>query len=89
MTPESIMTMFHEAMKILLMLIFPLLSSALFTGLIVSVLQASTQINEQTLSFIPKILSVFGAMMIFGPWMLGIFLDYVQNLFNHLPSIAH
>ncbi|MDE5286025.1 MAG: flagellar biosynthetic protein FliQ, partial [Buchnera aphidicola] len=49
------------------------------------ILQAATQINEQTLSFIPKILSVLGIVAIFGPWMLEIMLDYMQNLFNNIP----
>ncbi|XRX42558.1 MAG: flagellar biosynthesis protein FliQ [Buchnera aphidicola (Eriosoma harunire)] len=89
MTPESVMVIFHEGMKIFLMLSFPLLFSALVTGLIISILQASTQINEQTLSFIPKILSIFGSMVIFGPWMLRILIDYVQKLFNHLPYMLN
>ncbi|MCL2895314.1 flagellar biosynthesis protein FliQ [Brenneria tiliae] len=87
MTPESVMALGYEAMKIALLLAAPLLLSALFSGLIVSLLQAATQINEMTLSFIPKILSVFVAILIAGPWMLSLILDYMRTLFSNLPTI--
>ncbi|MDX5541672.1 flagellar biosynthesis protein FliQ [Escherichia coli] len=60
---------------------------ALVTGLIISILQAATQINEMTLSFIPKIIAVFIAIIIAGPWMLNLLLDYVRTLFTNLPYI--
>ncbi len=85
MTSEYVMELFHNAMKIALMLALPLLLSALISGLIVSILQAATQINEQTLSFIPKIISVLGVIAILGPWMLTVMLDYMYNLFNNIP----
>ncbi|MBJ7220417.1 MULTISPECIES: flagellar biosynthesis protein FliQ [unclassified Brenneria] len=87
MTPESVMALGYEAMKIALLLAAPLLLSALFSGLIVSLLQAATQINEMTLSFIPKILSVFVAILIAGPWMLSLILDYMRTLFSNLPTL--
>ncbi|QCI15775.1 flagellar biosynthesis protein FliQ [Buchnera aphidicola] len=87
MTSEYIMQLFHDAMKITLMLASPLLLAILFSGLIISILQAATQINEQTLSFIPKIISILGVIAIFGPWMLNIMLDYMRNLFNNIPLI--
>ncbi|EIS76889.1 flagellar biosynthetic protein FliQ [Yersinia pestis PY-66] len=65
----------------------PLLLAALISGLIVSLLQAATQINEMTLSFIPKILAVFTTMVIAGPWMLNLILDYMRNLFTSLPTL--
>ena len=65
----------------------PLLLVALVTGLIISILQAATQINEMTLSFIPKIIAVFIAIIIAGPWMLNLLLDYVRTLFTNLPYI--
>ncbi|HAZ7596959.1 flagellar biosynthesis protein FliQ [Escherichia coli] len=83
MTPESVMMMGTEAMKVALALAAPLLLVALVTGLIISILQAATQINEMTLSFIPKIIAVFIA----GPWMLNLLLDYVRTLFTNLPYI--
>ncbi|CNC20637.1 flagellar biosynthesis protein FliQ [Yersinia frederiksenii] len=87
MTPESVMALGVEAMKIALALAAPLLLAALISGLTVSLLQAATQINEMTLSFIPKILSVFATMVIAGPWMLNLILDYMRNLFTSLPTL--
>ena len=84
MTPESVMMMGTEAMKVALALAAPLL---LVAGLIISILQAATQINEMTLSFIPKIIAVFIAIIIAGPWMLNLLLDYVRTLFTNLPYI--
>ena len=81
MTPESVMMMGTEAMKVALALAAPLLLVALVTGLIISILQAATQINEMTLSFIPKIIAVFIAIIIAGPWMLNLLLDYVGLIF--------
>ncbi|HAV7812493.1 TPA: flagellar biosynthesis protein FliQ [Escherichia coli] len=87
MTPESVMMMGTEAMKVALALAAPLLLVALVTGLIISILQAATQINEMTLSCIPKIIAVFIAIIIAGPWMLNLLLDYVRTLFTNLPYI--
>lgn len=87
MTPESVMMMGTEAMKVALALAVPLLLVSLVTGLIISILQAATQINEMTLSFIPKIIAVFIAIIVAGPWMLNLLLDYVRTLFNNLPYI--
>ncbi|QIX97306.1 MULTISPECIES: flagellar biosynthesis protein FliQ [Cedecea] len=87
MTPESVMMMGTEAMKVALALAAPLLLVALISGLIISLLQAATQINEMTLSFIPKILAVFITMVIAGPWMLNLLLDYMRSLLTNLPNI--
>lgn len=87
MTPESVMALGVEAMKIALALAAPLLLAALVSGLIVSLLQAATQINEMTLSFIPKIVAVFATLVIAGPWMLSLILDYMRNLFTSLPTL--
>ena len=87
MTPESVMMMGTEAMKVALALASPLLLIALITGLVISILQAATQINEMTLSFIPKIIAVFVTIVVAGPWMLNLLLDYVRTLFNNLPYI--
>ena len=65
----------------------PMLLIALAVGLLVSVFQAMTQIQEQTLSFIPKILAVFISLVVFGPWMLTLLLDYTRDLFQQLPRI--
>ncbi|MCC2014585.1 flagellar biosynthesis protein FliQ [Enterobacter hormaechei] len=87
MTPESVMMMGTEAMKVAIAVASPLLLVALVTGLIISILQAATQINEMTLSFIPKIIAVFVAIIVAGPWMLNLLLDYMRNLFTNLPYI--
>jgi flagellar biosynthetic protein FliQ len=76
-----------EAMKVALALAAPLLLAALISGLVVSLLQAATQINEMTLSFIPKILAVFATIVIAGPWMLNLLLDYMRMLFSNLPNL--
>ncbi|MGG8007233.1 flagellar biosynthesis protein FliQ [Klebsiella aerogenes] len=87
MTPESVMAIGTEAMKVALALAAPLLLAALISGLVVSLLQAATQINEMTLSFIPKILAVVATIIIAGPWMLNLLLDYMRTLFSNLPNI--
>jgi len=87
MTPESVMMMGTEAMRIAISVAAPLLRVALVTGLVISILQAATQINEMTLSFIPKIIAVSMAIIIAGPWMLNLLLDYMRNLFTNLPYI--
>ncbi|WP_024527760.1 flagellar biosynthesis protein FliQ [Serratia fonticola] len=86
MTPESIMAMGYEAIKVGLIIALPLLLAALVTGLIVSILQASTQINEMTLSFIPKILVIVIVGIALGPKMLVVFLDYMHNLYTNIPN---
>ncbi len=88
MTPETVTTLGYEAMKVALLLAAPLLLVALATGLVVSIFQAATQINEATLSFIPKLLAVFATLVIAGPWMLGVALDYIRNLFASIPQLV-
>jgi len=82
------MTMGHQAIMVALALAAPPLLAALLSGLIVSLLQAATQINEMTLSFIPKILAVVATVMIAGPWMLNLLLDYMRTLFASIPTLA-
>ena len=85
MTPESVMTLAQQAMQITLMIAAPLLLTALVIGLVVSIFQAATQINEMTLSFIPKLLGLFLVLMLSGGWMIGTLVDYVQRLFGNIP----
>lgn len=87
MTPESVMVMGQDALHVALALAAPLLIAALVSGLVISLLQAATQINEQTLSFIPKILAVVATIVVAGPWMLNLILDYMRTLFSNLPNI--
>ena len=86
MTPESVVTIGQHALTVMLLLAAPLLLTSLVVGLIVSVLQAATQINEMTLSFIPKLLGTLLALVVAGPWMLTFFVDYVRRLFESIPG---
>ena len=70
---------------VVLLIAAPMLGLGLAVGLLVSVFQATTSIQEQTLAFIPKIVAVFVAILIFGPWMLRLMVDYVTTVFNNLP----
>ena len=87
MTPESVMAMGFQAIRVGLMIAAPLLLAALATGLVVSILQASTQINEMTLSFIPKILVIVAVAVALRPSMLAIMLDYMRALYGNLPQM--
>ena len=71
MTPESVMTLGRQALELTMFVSAPVLLTALIIGLLVSIFQAATQINEQTLSFIPKLIGMFVVLIIAGPWMLG------------------
>ncbi len=88
MTPESIMTLGRQALELTLMVSAPLLVTALGVGLIVSIFQAATQINEMTLSFIPKLVAMVIVMVISGPWMLGLMVDYIRRLFSSIPTLV-
>ena len=78
----------RNALTITLQLSAPILVFSLVSGLIISVFQAVTQINEMTLSFVPKIIAVAVAAVVFGPWMLNSLVTYMTNLFVNLPSLA-
>ena len=88
MTPESVMTMGRTAMEVTLMVSAPLLLVALIVGLIISIFQAATQINEATLSFIPKLVGVFVTLVVAGPWMLSVMLDYMRQVFTGFPGLV-
>lgn len=85
MTPETVITIGQQAVEMTLMLSAPLLLSALVIGLVVSIFQAATQINEMTLSFIPKLLGIFLVLIFAGPWMVNTMVDYIQRLFGNIP----
>ncbi len=89
MTPESVMSLGGEAMQITLMVAAPILLTVLIIGLVVSIFQAATQINEQTLSFIPKLVGVFIALIFTGPWMLTTMVDYMHRVFTSIPAMAN
>jgi len=87
MTPQSVITIGQQALYVMLVLSAPLLLAALVVGLVVSILQAATQINEMTLSFIPKLIAMVTALVIAGPWMITYYVDYVRRLFESIPSM--
>jgi flagellar biosynthetic protein FliQ len=88
MNPESVMTLGRHAIEITLMLSAPMLLVALMVGLVVSIFQAATQINETTLSFIPKLIGIFVAMIVAGPWMLALMVDYMREVLTSIPAMA-
>ncbi|MFI3222805.1 MAG: flagellar biosynthesis protein FliQ [Methylococcaceae bacterium] len=88
MTPESIMSMGHQAILVTLMVAAPMLLVALVIGLVVSIFQAATQINEATLSFIPKLIGIFATLVIAGPWMLTVLTDYLRSVLTNIPNLA-
>ena len=88
MTPETVMSIANQAMMVTLYLGAPLLLTALLIGLLVSLFQAATQINEMTLSFIPKILGVFAVLIIAGPWLLSLIIDFTRTLFQNIPFLV-
>ncbi len=85
MTPESVITLGQQAVQMTLMIAAPMLLTALVVGLVVSIFQAATQINEMTLSFIPKLLGIFLVMIFTGSWMVNTMVDYIQRLFGNIP----
>lgn len=87
MTPETVMEIGRQALQMTLVLSGPLLLAALVTGLIISIFQAATQINEQTLSFIPKLVVMFITLIVAGPWMLQMMVDYIRRLFESIPQM--
>ena len=88
MNPETVMTMGRHAMEITLMVAAPLLLVALLIGLVVSIFQAATQINEATLSFIPKLVGVFVTMVVAGPWMISVMVDYMRQVLTGIPQLV-
>ena len=87
MTPETVMHLGRQAVEVALLLSAPLLVAALVIGLLVSIFQAATQINEATLSFIPKLVGTFLVLILAGPWMLQMMVDYIRRLFESIPQI--
>ena len=88
MSPESIMTLGRQALELSVMVSAPLLLTALGVGLLISIFQAATQINEMTLSFIPKLLAMVLVLVVSGPWMIGLMVDYIRRLFSGIPGMV-
>ncbi len=87
MTPEQVLSIFQHMLEVLLLLIMVILIPALLVGLMVSMFQAATQINEMTLSFIPKLIVTLLTLMIAGPWMLRLLIEYTQQLITEIPYL--
>jgi flagellar biosynthesis protein FliQ len=88
MSPEIIISLIQQALEVLVMVSAPPLLTALFVGLLISIFQAATQINEMTLSFIPKLLAMFAALVLAGPWMLATLIDFTRRLYGAIPQLA-
>lgn len=86
MTPEAVLAFGRTAMEMLVAVSMPVLLVALATGLVVSLLQAVTQINEATLSFLPKLLAILAALAVAGPWMLSTLVDWLRQVIGSIPS---
>ncbi|GMU68546.1 MAG: flagellar biosynthetic protein FliQ [Steroidobacteraceae bacterium] len=87
MTPDEVLAIGRHALEVTLLLAAPLLLVALAVGLLVGVFQAATQINEMTLSFIPKLFAMAVALMLAGPWMLKLIVNYTRELFESIPGM--
>lgn len=87
MTAETIVTIGQQALEMTILVSAPMLLAALATGLLVSIFQAATSINEMTLSFIPKLLVMFVVMILAGPWMINTMTDYMARLFSSIPEL--
>lgn len=87
MTPTTVVAIGREAIEIMLLISAPLFIAALATGLIVSIFQAATQINENTLSFVPKLIVIFVTLLIGGPWMISVITDYIRRLYESIPGL--
>lgn len=87
MTPDVISTIAQDTVLVAVKLVAPVLLSSLAVGLCVAMFQAATQINEQTLTFIPKLATIVIVLMIAGPWMLQVIIDYFQDLIHQIPTL--
>jgi flagellar biosynthesis protein FliQ len=87
MTPENVMDLAHKTLLVTSLVSAPLLLIALITGLVIGMLQAATQINESTLSFIPKLLMLVLTLFVAGPWILRVLIDFTHDLYASIPAM--
>lgn len=87
MTPATVMEIGRGAMEVALLVAAPMFLAALVTGLVISIFQAATQINEATLSFVPKLVVMFLTLLLAGPWMITMLTDYIRRLFEAIPTL--
>lgn len=88
MTPQTVVEIGREALTVTLLVSAPLLACALVIGLIISIFQAVTQINEMTLTYVPKIIAVCVALLIFLPWMIATLTDFTRHMFEMIPGLV-
>lgn len=88
MDPQQVLTIGRDGLLTLLMVCTPILLTVLAIGLVVSILQAATQIHEQTLSFVPKLLGAFAMMGLAGSWMLSVLVDYIREVLQMIPGVV-
>ena len=87
MTPETIITLGQRALELAVLVSAPMLLTALVVGVLISLFQAATQINEMTLSFVPKLLALVLVLLLAGPWMLELLIDFTRNLMKDIPNL--
>ncbi len=87
MSPEAITDLLREAIFIMVLIVSVMIVPSLIVGLMVSVFQAATQINEQTLSFLPRLLVTFGSLIVFGPWMATELTEYTTKIITEIPTL--
>ena len=87
MTPGTVMEIGRQAIEVTLLISAPILLTALIVGLIVSIFQAATQINEQTLSFLPRLLVMLITLIVAGPWLVQTFMEYILQLYGSIPQL--
>lgn len=87
MTPETILTLGQRGLELAIIVAAPLLLTGLGVGVLISLFQAATQINEMTLTFVPKLLAIAAVMLLAGPWMLNKMVDFTITLFRDIPSL--
>lgn len=88
MTPGDVLSLFGDALYLVVLIVAVIVLPSLLVGLVVSVLQAATQINEQTLSFLPRLMATLVAIMVFGPWILGQLMDFSTRLIHGIPGLV-
>ena len=88
MTPQMVISIGREALTVVILVSGPMLAFGLVIGLIISIFQAVTQINEMTLTFVPKILAVALALLVFLPWMITTLIDFTRHMYNLIPGLV-
>jgi len=89
MSPELVVNIGKKAVETVLLAAAPMLITALVVGLVISIFQAATQINEQTMTFVPKIVAVFITLLIFGPWIMDLLTTFTTGLIGQIATVGH